>query len=126
MKPVKVYVVSVQYRDSNSKISQEGYPSLESAQAFIQNREGSIKQISPFHYCCEDLNIDYLIHEIVVKGITSNVRKASNSRKCTRRAFFIDTNKVLSHRDFINDEEMNRFISSPDALNLAYEGSIAI
>ncbi len=65
---MRVYVVEV-VQNGFGKISQEGYASLEKAQAFIEKRGGAPRQIGPCHYRAEGRRgaTDYLIHDILVR-----------------------------------------------------------
>lgn len=65
---MRVYVIEV-INDGFGKISQEGYDSLEKAQAFIEKRGGEPQQLSPCHYRVEGKRsaTDYLIHDILVR-----------------------------------------------------------
>lgn len=71
---MRVYVIEVCREGSASRISQEGYDSLEKAQAFIEGRGDKPQRITPFHYRA-DVNTtgfwhhftDYLIHDILVR-----------------------------------------------------------
>jgi hypothetical protein len=52
---------------SLGRVSQEGYTSLEKAQAFIGSRSDKPTQITPWHYRSTDGNFtDYLIYEVCV------------------------------------------------------------
>lgn len=63
----KVYVVQVMPEASLGRVSQEGYTSLEKAQAFIESRSGKPTQVTPWHYRSTDGNFtDYLIYEVRV------------------------------------------------------------
>ena len=45
------------------KLSQEGYSTLEKAQAFVESRSDRPQQISPYLYRTADFT-DYLIYEV--------------------------------------------------------------
>lgn len=63
----KVYVVQVMPEASLGRVSQEGYTSLEKAQAFIGSRSDKPAQVSPWLYRSTDGNdTDYLIYEVRV------------------------------------------------------------
>ena len=62
---MKVYIVEVIPEASLGKVSQEGYTSLEKAQAFIESRAARPKRISAFIYRTDDFT-DYLIYEVTV------------------------------------------------------------
>lgn len=62
---MKVYIVEVIPEASLGKVSQEGYTSLEKAQAFIESRADRPKRISAFIYRTDDFT-DYLIYEVTV------------------------------------------------------------
>lgn len=71
---MRVYVVEVAREGYPSKVSQEGYDSLEKAQAFIEGRRDAPQQIAPFHYRAGRLVAgiwydftDYLIHDVLVR-----------------------------------------------------------
>lgn len=57
---MKVYIVQVIPEASLGKVSQEGYSTLEKAQAFVESRS---QQISPYLYRTADFT-DYLIYEV--------------------------------------------------------------
>ena len=64
---MRVYVVQVmlhQPASYDAKVSQEGYASLEKAQAFIESRAGSPTQVSPYWYRSIKSATDYLIYEV--------------------------------------------------------------
>lgn len=61
----KVYVVLVTPEASMSKVSQEGYASLEKAQAFVEGRAGNPQKLSHWRYRDEDYT-EYLICEVTV------------------------------------------------------------
>lgn len=48
---------------SLGKVSQEGYSTLEKAQAFVESRSDRPQQVSPYLYCTADFT-DYLIYEV--------------------------------------------------------------
>ena len=52
----KVYIVQVMPEASLGRVSQEGYTSLEKAQAFIGSRSDKPTQITPWHYRSTDGN----------------------------------------------------------------------
>ena len=62
---MEVYVAEVIPEASLGKVSQEGYTSLEKAQAFIESRADRPKRISAFIYRTDDFT-DYLIYEVTV------------------------------------------------------------
>lgn len=63
----KVYIVQVMPEASLGRVSQEGYTSLEKAQAFIGSRSDKPTQITPWRYRSTDGNFtDYLIYEVCV------------------------------------------------------------
>lgn len=62
---MKVYVVQVIPEASFGKVSQEGYTSLEKAQAFIESRSSKPTQVTPWQYRDEDCT-DYTIYEVDV------------------------------------------------------------
>lgn len=66
---MRVYVIEVYQDGFTCHVSQEGYDSLEKAQAFIESRGGKPQRITPFHYCTEGQHgaTDYLIHDILVR-----------------------------------------------------------
>lgn len=71
---MRVYVVEVCREGFESRISQEGYSSLEKVQAFIENRGDKPQQITPFHYRSGERSrglwrdfTDYMIHDILVR-----------------------------------------------------------
>ena len=59
----KVYIVQVIPAASLGKVSQEGYTSLEKAQAFIESRADKPRKQSEYWYRTEDFT-DYLIYEV--------------------------------------------------------------
>ena len=61
----KVYIVQVIPEASLGKVSQEGYTSLEKAQAFIESRADKPRMLSEYWYRTEDF-IDYLIYEVYI------------------------------------------------------------
>lgn len=69
---MRVYVVEYKHLTDkehgiwSSKISQEGYNTLEDAQAFIESRAGSPVKCSNFYYQTP-LFDEYYIHEILIK-----------------------------------------------------------
>lgn len=71
---MRVYVIEVCREGFTSNVSQEGYDSLEKAQAFIEGRGDKPQYITPCHYrSSENVNgvwhdfTDYLIHDILVR-----------------------------------------------------------
>lgn len=60
---MKVYVVQVIPEASLGKVSQEGYNSLEKAQAFIESRADKPIKQSEYLYRSEDFT-NYLIYEV--------------------------------------------------------------
>lgn len=60
---MKVYIVQVIPEASLGKVSQEGYSTLEKAQAFVESRPDCPQQISPHLYRTADFT-DYLIYEV--------------------------------------------------------------
>lgn len=64
---MRIYVVQVMPEASLGRVSQEGYTSLEKAQAFIESRSDKPTQVTPWHYRSTDGNFtDYLIYEVRV------------------------------------------------------------
>ena len=69
---MRAYIIEYQFYDVqdqrvellSSHISQEGYASLEAAQAFIKRKPGNLAAITPMHYQTEDGNEHYIIHDI--------------------------------------------------------------
>lgn len=64
---MKVYVIEVVTLGLTikSKISQEGYKTLEEAQEWCRNRKGIIKQTGKYVFCSE--THEYIIHEVALK-----------------------------------------------------------
>lgn len=62
---MKVYIVQCIPEASFGKISQQGFTSLEKAQAFVESRSDKPKQIMPHKYQTEDFT-DYLIYEVEI------------------------------------------------------------
>ena len=60
---MKVYIVQVIPEASLGKVSQEGYSTLEKAQAFVESRFDRPQQISPYLYRTAAFT-DYLIYEV--------------------------------------------------------------
>lgn len=60
---MKVYIVQVIPEASLGKVSQEGYLTLEKAQAFIESRSDQPQRVSPYLYRTADFT-DYLIYEV--------------------------------------------------------------
>ena len=60
---MKVYVVQVVPEACFGKVSQEGYTTLEQAQAFIESRSGNPFQASAYMYTADDYTV-YLIYEV--------------------------------------------------------------
>lgn len=60
---MKVYIVQVIPEASLGKVSQEGYSTLEKAQAFIESRFDQPQRVSPYLYRTADFT-DYLIYEV--------------------------------------------------------------
>lgn len=60
---MKVYIVQVIPEASLGKVSQEGYSTLEKAQAFIERRSDQPQRVSPYLYRTADFT-DYLIYEV--------------------------------------------------------------
>lgn len=64
---MRVYVVQVMPEASLGRISQEGYTSLEKAQAFIESRADNPRQVTPWLYRSTDGNdTGYLIYDVAV------------------------------------------------------------
>lgn len=64
---MKVYVIEVVTLGLTikSKISQEGYKTLEKAQEWCRNRKGIIEQTDKYIFCSE--THEYIIHEVALK-----------------------------------------------------------
>lgn len=60
---MKVYIVQVIPEACLGKVSQEGYSTLEKAQAFVKSRSDRPQQTSPYLYRTADFT-DYLIYEV--------------------------------------------------------------
>lgn len=60
---MKVYIVQVIPEASLGRVSQEGYSSLEKAQAFIESRSDKPVKQSEYLYRTTDFT-DYLIYEV--------------------------------------------------------------
>lgn len=60
---MKAYIVQVIPEASFGKVSQEGYASLEKAQAFIESRADNPVKQSEYMYRSKDFT-DYLIYEV--------------------------------------------------------------
>lgn len=60
---MKVYIVQVIPEASLGKVSQEGYSTLEKAQAFIESHSDRPQRVSPYLYRTADFT-DYLIYEV--------------------------------------------------------------
>ena len=60
-----VYIVEFIPEASFGKVSQEGYTTLEKAQAFIESRSDHPHKISEYLYRTEDYT-DYLIHVVKI------------------------------------------------------------
>lgn len=60
---MKVYIVQVIPEASLGKVSQEGYSTLEKAQAFIESCSDQPQRVSPYLYRTADFT-DYLIYEV--------------------------------------------------------------
>lgn len=61
---MKVYIVAVVSKAGYDAISQEGYSSLEKAQAFIESRFDRPEKVTPFRYRAPERN--YLIYEVTI------------------------------------------------------------
>lgn len=61
---MKVYIVQVIPEASLGKVSQEGYSTLEKAQAFVESRSDRPQQVSPYLYHRTADFTDYLIYEV--------------------------------------------------------------
>lgn len=71
---MRAYIIQVKAGHCESKISQEGYESLEEAQSFIEHRADKPVQRSPFWYRSADGTTDYRISEVrIIKGGVKNV-----------------------------------------------------
>lgn len=71
---MRVYVIEACREGFTSRISQEGYDSLEKAQAFVEARGDKPQQITPLHYRSGEKTTgvwhdftDYMIHDILVR-----------------------------------------------------------
>ena len=69
---MRVYIIEYRHYDKltnewNSKISQEGYSSLEEAQRFIESRVNNPVKCSQMYYQTLLLE-EYYIHDVLVKG----------------------------------------------------------
>lgn len=62
---MKVYIVEVIPEASLSKVSQEGYTTLEQAQAFIESRSDKPSQLTAYMYTTENYTT-YLIYEVTI------------------------------------------------------------
>lgn len=67
---MRVYIVEYRHFDKQtnswiSKISQEGYTTLEAAQDYIETRPGHMVQVSAMYYQTEGMG-EYYIHDILV------------------------------------------------------------
>ncbi len=64
---MRVYIVQVMPEASLGRVSQEGYTSLEKAQAFIESRADKPAPVSPWRYRSTDgSDTDYMIYEVRV------------------------------------------------------------
>lgn len=65
---MRIYIVTV-IRNGFETVSQEGYDSLEKAQAFIESRAEKPWQINPWYYWSNGKHgfADYMIHDILVR-----------------------------------------------------------
>ena len=72
---MRVYIVEYQlyftkgqsFEQISSHISQEGYSTLEEAQAYIESRPGTPAAISPMSYRTADGREHYIIHDIQIR-----------------------------------------------------------
>ena len=62
---MKVYIVQVIPEASLGKVSQQGFTTLEKAQAFIESRSDKPKKFTEYIYRTED-STDYLIYEVEI------------------------------------------------------------
>ena len=64
---MRVYVIEVVTLGLTikSKISQEGYKTLEDAQEWCRNRKGAVEQTSKYVFCSD--THEYIIHEVSLK-----------------------------------------------------------
>lgn len=62
---MKVFIIEVIPEASFGKVSQEGYTSLEKAQAFIESRADRPAKMSEYHYRSSDFT-DYLIFNVTI------------------------------------------------------------
>ena len=60
------YIIVVNPADGPSKVSQEGYGTLEAAQRFIESRSGNPQKINNFRYWTLD-GTEYLIQSVAIK-----------------------------------------------------------
>lgn len=62
---MKVYIVQVIPEASLGKVSQQGFTTLEKAQAFIESRSDKPEKFTEYIYRTEDFT-DYLIYEVEI------------------------------------------------------------
>ena len=66
---MRVYIVEYQAMRAGGwahKISQEGYPTLEAAQKYVETRPGNPQCVLPMYYEVSEYE-RYLIHDILVR-----------------------------------------------------------
>ena len=67
---MRAYIVEYRHFDQQtnswiSKISQEGYTTLEAAQDYIETRPGHMVQVSAMYYQTEGMG-EYYIHDVMI------------------------------------------------------------
>lgn len=62
-----VYIVICRYRDGDSKVSREGYDTLEKAQNFVKSRSGPVVQMDSLGYLFSAPDYNYSIVPIFVR-----------------------------------------------------------
>ena len=60
------YIIVVNPADGPSKVSQEGYMTIEATQRFIESRSGNPQKINNFRYWTLD-GTEYLIESIAIR-----------------------------------------------------------
>lgn len=63
---MRAYVIMVTPEAHMSQVSQEGYSSLEKAQAFVEKRSGNLQKLSEYRYRDENYT-EYKICEVIIK-----------------------------------------------------------
>ena len=95
---MRAYIIEYRYFDAPtnswiSKISQEGYTSIEAAQSFIERKPVVLVAVTPMSYQTEDGAEQYIIHDVLISDTPAQPAPRPTPYERTRAKVYATGNR---------------------------------